>query len=139
MLSFRLKKQTSENVANTTFKVINKKNLHSENLNHKFNKSQLINFCNCRIPASNLIVVICYLCSLYSPVYLERFSNTCKSFNRRTSIYWSLETHESTEAAIEGVLHFSKELYYRLSSWQCDYNHRKMQVKKLNFSKVADL
>ena len=44
------------------FKVVNRKNLHSKNLNRKFNIFQLINFCNCRIPTSNLIFVISYLC-----------------------------------------------------------------------------
>ena len=44
------------------FKVVNRKNLHSKNLNRKFNIFQLINFCNCRIPTSNFIFVISYLC-----------------------------------------------------------------------------
>ena len=58
-------------------------------------------------------------------------------------MHYSLEFNEWTEAAIEeGVLQkwlFFKITVLRVSSWLHVQNLSKIQVKKLNFSKVADL
>ena len=66
----------------------------------------------------------------------------CKSFNWRKSINrWNLmnEQNQPIRSYSEKKRYSSKQLFYRVSTWLYNQNLRKILVKKVNFSQVADL
>ena len=66
----------------------------------------------------------------------------CKSFNWRKSINrWNLmnEQNQPIRSYSAKKRYSSKQLFYRVSTWLYNQNLRKILVKKVNFSQVADL
>ena len=111
-------------------KVVNVKNLHSKNHNRKFNIIQLIDFCNYRIPTSNFIFVISFLCKkrlnhtfllFLFPSLLSRIQQLHAKVSIRKNVcindlYYMNELKQPFKKVFCKNRYFSKQLFYRVSS-----------------------